>query len=89
MFDIVFVLDSSGSVGFDNFTVMKGFVKSIIQNLEIGPDQTKVGLITFSRYPSIRIRLGAYADKTSLLSAVDQVPYIPGKKKEPHLICDY
>ena len=76
--DIVFVLDSSGSVGEDNFKVMKDFVKSVVQNLNIGPDNTKVGVITFSRYPVIRLHLDDYTDKTALLQAIDQVPYIAG-----------
>ncbi|XP_060583327.1 collagen alpha-1(XII) chain-like [Ruditapes philippinarum] len=77
-FDIVFVLDSSGSVGEDNFKIIKTFVKSVVQNLNVGPDNAKVGVITFSRYPVIRLRLDDYTDKDALLKAIDSVPYIPG-----------
>ncbi|KAL4227529.1 von Willebrand factor (vWF) type A domain [Mactra antiquata] len=78
VFDIVFVLDSSGSVGYDNFTVMKSFVKAVVENLEIAENKTRVGLMTYSRYPFIRINLNDYTNKTELLAAVDKVPYIPG-----------
>lgn len=75
---MVFVLDSSGSVGEQNFTMMKEFVKEVVQNLQIGPAGTNVGLITFSRYPVLRIHLGDYDDKNQLLAAVDNVPYSTG-----------
>lgn len=80
-FDLVFILDSSGSVGEDNFKVMKSFMKSIVQNLDIGPDGTKIGLITFSRYPVIRLHLDDYTDKDALMKAIDAVPYIAGKSR--------
>lgn len=77
-FDVVFVLDSSGSVGEQNFTVMKEFVKEVIQRMRIGPSASSVGLITFSRYPTVRIHLGDHTDQASLLAAVDNVPYLAG-----------
>ena len=77
--DVIFVLDSSGSVGPTNFTVMKSFVKEIVNNLDISPDRTRVGLITFSRYPALRIQLTDYTNSTQLLAAIDKVPYVSGK----------
>ncbi|XP_053405850.1 collagen alpha-1(XII) chain-like [Mercenaria mercenaria] len=77
-FDIVFVLDSSGSVGEENFKIVKSFVKSVVGNLNIGQDNTRVGIITFSRYPVIRLHLDDYTDKEALLKAIDVVPYIAG-----------
>ena len=72
-------MDSSGSVGKDNFITMKAFVKSIINNLDIGPDLTRVGVITYSRYPSIRLHLNEFYNKTEIDNAVDAIPYIAGK----------
>ncbi|XP_052797297.1 collagen alpha-4(VI) chain-like [Mya arenaria] len=77
-YDLVFVLDSSSSVGEQNFTVMKDFVNDVIENLDIGPSKTRIGLITFSRYPILRIALNSYGDKTLLKAAVDNVPYVQG-----------
>ena len=78
-FDVVFLLDSSGSVGEQNFTTMKEFVKEVIQKLPIGPDATNVGLITFSKYPVVRITLSDFDTKADLLNAVDSVQYVAGK----------
>lgn len=58
---------------------MKEFVKEVVNNLQIGPDATEVGLITFSKYPTVRIALGSVENKADLLTKVDEVPYQSGK----------
>ncbi len=45
--DIFFVLDSSGSVHYNNFNKMKDFVKSLVSNLNVFDDESNIGLITF------------------------------------------
>ena len=42
--DLIFVLDSSGSVGSSNFRNVRIFVSNLVSQLEIGPDNTQVGL---------------------------------------------
>ncbi|WAQ98551.1 hypothetical protein MAR_022924 [Mya arenaria] len=45
---------------------MKDFVNDVIENLDIGPTKTRIGLITFSRYPILRIALNSgYGDGRS------------------------
>ena len=50
-FDIIFVLDSSGSIGSANFIAMKDFVKDVIGVFVVGPTQTQFGVIIY-RYRS-------------------------------------
>ena len=45
--DIIFILDASGSIGYDNFERMKSFLVSLVGVLDIG-GQTRVGLVQFS-----------------------------------------
>lgn len=50
-FDLVFVIDGSGSIeqaGKGNFKLIKNFVKDVIGGFNIGFDQTHVGAIIFS-----------------------------------------
>ena len=44
--DVVFVMDSSGSVGSDNWNTAKTFAKNIISNFQIGPNDIQFGFVT-------------------------------------------
>ena len=74
----MFVLDSSGSIGSTNFQKMRNFVKTVINDLDIGPRRTQVGVIVFSSTAAISFHLSTYSDSQSLIAAVDRIPYIGG-----------
>ena len=78
----MFVLDMSSSVGAQNFVIMKNFVKSVVQVLDIGPDRSKVGVITFSRIPYLNIHLDDYINEKDVLDAIDRIPYQTGRDLE-------
>ena len=40
--DLAFVLDASGSIHHERFPIIKEFVANTVQNLQIGPDDTRV-----------------------------------------------
>ena len=46
--DVVFLLDSSGSVGHVDFRRIKQFAANMVSELSIGRDHTRVGLATYS-----------------------------------------
>ena len=75
---MVFVVDTSGSVGIDNFLMVKEFIKQIIRVFDINTDHTRVGLITFSDSPILQFNLSAYADVDNLSVAIDKVTYSQG-----------
>lgn len=43
MADIVFVIDSSGSIRSERFPRVLEFVESIVSDLDVHPDRTRVG----------------------------------------------
>ena len=45
--DIIFLLDSSASIGSTNFDLMKNVVKDVINEFVVGPSMTQFGLISF------------------------------------------
>lgn len=45
--DIVFLVDSSGSVGSSNFVKTKDFVSKMIDKVDVGPDAMNVGVIRY------------------------------------------
>ena len=58
--DIVFVLDSSGSIEERNFHKMKSFVSSIIADMDLEGDKTRVGVLIFSNNAHLKFHLNKY-----------------------------
>ena len=74
--DLMFVLDSSGSIGSGNFQLMREFVANITTILDIGPADSQVGVIAFS--DSARVEFNLSSNENFILSAIDAIPYIAG-----------
>jgi collagen type VI alpha len=77
--DLGFILDSSGSVGHNNFERMKLFVKDLTDYYKLGPDETRVSVMSFADSANIHIPFSAYfGDKSQFDSAVDRIRYNDG-----------
>ncbi|XP_039886863.1 collagen alpha-6(VI) chain-like isoform X3 [Simochromis diagramma] len=76
--DIVFLVDSSTSIGVDNFEEIRQFLRSFILGLDIGPDKIRIGLAQYSDETYQEFLLKDHMDKDSLLAEVDQFPYRTG-----------
>ena len=80
-FDLVFVIDGSGSIeqaGAGNFKKIKDFIKDIVNGFNIGFDKTHVGAVIFSSSASVRFGLDDYYSKSGINSAIDKVIYPSG-----------
>ncbi|XP_041376891.1 uncharacterized protein LOC121389362 [Gigantopelta aegis] len=76
--DIVFLLDSSTSVGKSNYEHLEDFLKHIVSRLPVGRDLVHVGMMQFSSYPSQEFPLDMYKDRVSVLKAIDGLQYMGG-----------
>ena len=84
--DLVFVLDSSGSINdntpdgapVENYDLLLNFVVSIVDELEIGPTATRVGLVLFSDIGEMIFPLDAYSEKSDLIEAILETKYVGG-----------
>ena len=76
--DLVFLLDSSGSIGSDNFVAMKQLVKNIASSLTIGPENTRVAVIVFESDVRLEFNLNTYTNINSLSQAIDNIFYDAG-----------
>ncbi|XP_031610902.1 collagen alpha-6(VI) chain isoform X2 [Oreochromis aureus] len=79
--DIVFLVDSSSSIGVDNFEEIRQFLRSFILGLDIGPDKIRIGLAQYSNETYQEFLLKDHMDKDSLLAEVDQFPYRTGGRE--------
>ncbi|XP_052087793.1 collagen alpha-1(XXI) chain-like [Mytilus californianus] len=65
--DVVFILDSSASVGTENFQIMKNFARFITRLFTIGKTKTQFGLDVFSTTVTTEIKLNQYNNCESCL----------------------
>ncbi|XP_052806160.1 collagen alpha-1(XIV) chain-like [Mya arenaria] len=76
--DIVFVLDDSGSVGRTNFGHALDFVREIVQQIQIGPNNAMTGLMTYSTRPHVSWNLNTLSTYSQINTALKNVPYQGG-----------
>lgn len=57
---------------------MLGFVKTMVNGMDISPTGTKVGVITYSDRTHLEFHLNAHNDKQSLDQAISGIRYISG-----------
>ena len=82
-FDLVFAMDSSGSIRDANYQREKDFIKGLADKLVVGPRNVNLGLIVFSDVPIVSVRFDTLksTDRSSFAAAVDGVPYLRGRTR--------
>ncbi|XP_070585254.1 collagen alpha-1(XXVIII) chain isoform X2 [Erythrolamprus reginae] len=73
--ELVFVIDSSESVGPENFERIKRFVKTMIDAITVNQATTRIGIINFSLKVEVVSTLQQFSTKDSLKNAVDTMQY--------------
>ena len=68
--DIIFVVDSSGSIGLENFQKIKAFIQSLVNGFDIDRDLTRVGLMTYNDHATWQFKLGQHDSKMELLKVI-------------------
>lgn len=76
--DIVFLLDSSGSVGSTDFGKMLKFVQGVADKFTIGPNDIQVGVDTFQSSVKTQFNMNHYKDKNALKAAIGKIAYHGG-----------
>ncbi|XP_053566419.1 collagen alpha-1(XII) chain isoform X2 [Bombina bombina] len=80
--DIVFLIDSSWSIGDDNFNKVRQFIFNTIGAFDvINPAGIQVSFVQFSDEAQTEFRLNTYADKSQALGALANVRYKGGNTK--------
>ena len=76
------MLDTSGSIGADNFQLIRELVANITVELFNKSPNTSVGVILFANSAHIEFNLQTYTSLSTLLSAIDNLPYSHGGKTD-------
>ena len=73
--DLVFVFDSSGSVGEENFVIEKEFAANITSVFTIGLGGTQVGAVAFSGMTYFVLPLNTHFSSSSLRDSLTAIEY--------------
>ncbi|XP_059150389.1 cartilage matrix protein-like [Physella acuta] len=76
--DIVCVIDSSASIGVDNYQSQMQFVADLASQFPIGPSAVQFGAVVFSDYPNKLFDLKDLQDSASIAQALKTAPYMKG-----------
>ncbi|XP_062599873.1 collagen alpha-1(XII) chain-like [Saccostrea cucullata] len=76
--DIAFLIDTSRSLGLQAYQKELHFVERVLERYEIGPNKTKVAVITFSAGSKLEFDFNRYQTKDEVLRAIRSIPYTDG-----------
>uniref|UniRef100_A0A8C0Z835 Collagen alpha-3(VI) chain n=1 Tax=Cyanistes caeruleus TaxID=156563 RepID=A0A8C0Z835_CYACU len=71
--DIIFLLDGSLNVGNANFPFVRDFVATLVNDLDVGSDKMRVGLVQFSDTPKTEFSLYSYQTKSDIIQRLGQL----------------
>lgn len=84
--DICFVLDSSTSVGPDNFGLMLDYVKALVQELSAGGQDHRFSLITYSTEVKTIFSFNRYSQAGQVLDAVTTTRSVAAHRSQHGLL---
>uniref|UniRef100_A0A3B3VYH8 Collagen alpha-1(XXVIII) chain n=1 Tax=Poecilia latipinna TaxID=48699 RepID=A0A3B3VYH8_9TELE len=74
--ELVFVIDSSESVGPENFEIIKDFVTRLVDRTTVGRNSTRIGLVLYSLDVLLEFSLARYLTKEDVKEAIRKMPYL-------------
>lgn len=72
----MFVIDSSESVGPENFELVKDFVIALIDRVSVGSGASRVGVVLYSHVDMVVVSLGQQSSQEEVKAAVRAMPYL-------------
>uniref|UniRef100_A0A3B4ZFK5 Collagen alpha-1(XXVIII) chain n=1 Tax=Stegastes partitus TaxID=144197 RepID=A0A3B4ZFK5_9TELE len=74
--ELVFVIDSSESVGPENFEIIKDFVTRLVDRTTVGRNATRIGLVLYSLDVHLEFNLARYMTKQDVKQAIRKTLYM-------------
>ncbi|XP_074449636.1 collagen alpha-3(VI) chain isoform X2 [Larus michahellis] len=79
--DIIFLVDSSWSIGKEHFQLVREFLYDVIKALDVGGNDFRFALVQFSGNPHTEFQLNTYPSTRDVLSHIANMPYMGGGTK--------
>ncbi|XP_027561244.1 collagen alpha-3(VI) chain isoform X3 [Neopelma chrysocephalum] len=87
--DIVFLIDSSDSVRPEGLAHIRDFISRIVQQLEVGPNKVRIGVVQFSNNVFPEFYLKAQKSKNDVLQAIRRLRLRGGSPLNAGKALDY
>ncbi|XP_059821945.1 uncharacterized protein col6a3 [Hypanus sabinus] len=87
--DIVFLVDGSDEVGNTNSPILRAFLTSLIENLDIGNNDVQIGLVQYSNYAETEFYLNTYSSEDEIMLHVENLWLRGGKILNTGAALDY
>lgn len=71
--DIIFLLDGSVNVGNANFPYVRDFLVRLVESLDVGIDEIRIGLVQFSENPKTEFYLNTFLTKPDVIKRLTQL----------------
>ena len=85
--DISFVLDSSGSIGAENYQKVKEFAYNFTEGFDIGPQETRISVTIYGSAGQVVFGFDQYRNTTSVLEAIEDIPFLNEYTNTPDGLC--
>ncbi|XP_051781333.1 collagen alpha-3(VI) chain-like [Erpetoichthys calabaricus] len=80
--DIIFLVDSSWSIGKDNFQFVREFLYKVVKALKTGGGDFKFALVQYSGSPKTEFQLSTYSSVQDVLFHIWSMPYLGGRHQD-------
>ncbi|KAJ8255925.1 hypothetical protein COCON_G00197890 [Conger conger] len=80
--DIVFLIDGSDTVGSSGIAHIRDFILKVLQQLDIRPDQVRIGIVQYSDRQKTEFSLNSLDNKAAVLSAVKRLRLLGGRSAD-------
>ncbi|XP_041664553.1 collagen, type XXVIII, alpha 1a [Cheilinus undulatus] len=74
--ELVFVIDSSESVGPENFELVKDFVNALIDRMTVSREASRIGVVLYSHVDRVVVSLQQQLSQEEVKTAVRMMPYL-------------
>ena len=78
--DIVLILDSSATIGPNNFRAILNAAKEFIYKLDLVSGFSRIGILTFNSVVSVHFHLNSLSSTSELVETVNKIDYIAGER---------
>ncbi|KAK5911601.1 hypothetical protein CgunFtcFv8_005762 [Champsocephalus gunnari] len=77
-YDLAFILDTSSSVGRENFEKIRQWVSNIVDSFDVAPDKTRVAVVRYSDTPTTEFTLSKHRSLEAVKRAASEIVYRGG-----------
>ncbi|CAB3396952.1 unnamed protein product [Caenorhabditis bovis] len=76
--DLMFLVDTSSSIGINNFDILKNFICEILKDVDIAPGRSRIAMVQYAQDPSVVFGFDQFYSYESVKRGVMRLNYTGG-----------